>query len=256
MLLADGGFRRTPMRTRISASASNATGWIAGESKPRPLSSLTLHSAELKPVTAAAVLVLTRELARSANPGATALIERELRNAVGAVVDEKFFDLLIDTSTVSIPSSGNTTDDVRVDLRALLNAVNTTEGDLFFCAASDVAKSLSAMEWPYGNVGPQGGELMQCPLIVSPAIPAGTLRLVNASAIAADAGLLTLRGLTAGDVEMSNTPGQDAGSGAGAQMVSLFQTDSVGLLASVEFAVEAVLSNASAQLTGVTWGAA
>ena len=249
--LLDSGFRRVPLRTRLGVVAANATGWIVGEGAPAPVSSMSLENPEIAPVKACALIVFTDAVARSMDDAASNLVNQELRAAVTAVVDAKFFDLIIDSETESFVASGTDETAIRADLRLMVDAVNTKKGALVWAMSSDVANALSLAESvALRGMTPLGGELLGLPGMVSDVIPAGTLRLINAGAIAAAASGIGIDVSTQADIQMVDNPAVDAS----AALVSLFQTNNVALKALVTFAVERTRSDAVAELTGIAWG--
>jgi Phage capsid family len=254
--MLDSGIRKTPLRTRIGAVTASVSAGNVGEGRAVALSRLTLASPELVPTKVAALIAFSTEVARSADPAALELIDTELRNAIATAVDEEFFALVTDTSTPSSSSSGTSADDVRADLKTLLGAVNNSgAGQLFWCSSVSVANALAAMEWPLGSVSPTGGELCQLPFLVSSAIPAGTLRLCNASAIAGNADVIDLALARQADIAMVDTTTMDTGGPVPAQMVSLWQSNMVAIRATISFAAEKIRSDAIAELVGINWGA-
>ena len=252
--LLDFGFVRVPLRTRLGVVTASATGWIVGEGQPVPVSKLTLKGGSLDPVKAAALLVITSEVAQSMTDGAYTLVNTELRGAVSDTVDEKFFSEVIDGSSLSIVSSGNGIASVKADLLQLLNNVNDGDGGQMLWAMSpDVANGLALMPETFRNMSPQGGELLELPAYVSRTIPAGTLRLINGAAIAADADTIALDASRQADIKMADNPTNNSVTPTREELVSMFQTGSVAMKAIVSFGVERVRDNAVAELTGINW---
>ncbi|MGO7522571.1 phage major capsid protein, partial [Rhizobium brockwellii] len=79
------------------------------------------------------------------------------------------------------------------------------------------------------------------------AIPACTLRLVNASAIAANADSISLD--VSGQVSIHMRDDADAE----AALVSMFQSNGVALKAEVSFGVETTRADAVAEITDIAW---
>jgi hypothetical protein len=253
-MLADGALQKTPLRTHLAIVSSNATAWITGEGKARPISRFSLTNPTLQPYMAAAIIVVTDDVARSLDPAASALITNELRGAVADVVDEKFWDLIIDTSTASSASAGTTAENMRDDLRTLLDEVNLTgAGALYWAMAPDVGNRAALVDDGRGGMSPVGGMLLNIPALVSNTIPAGTLRLIDASAIAASAEAILLDASNEADIEMSDAPAHNSDVPTAAQLVSLFQTNSTALRARVRFAAERTKVSAVAEITNIAW---
>jgi hypothetical protein len=251
--LLDSGFRKVPLRTHLGIVTANATGWIVGEGAPIPLSAMKLSTPQLTPVSAAALMVVSNEVARSMSDGATETVNTELRGAVSDVVDARFFSLVIDGDTPSFAASGTTEAAMLADLRKLLAAVNKKgAGLLAWAMAPDVANGVvtSGVDAVSKGMTPLGGEMLGLPALVSSTIPAGTLRLINASAIAANADEISLDASGEADIQMVDNP--EVGEGV---LTSMYQTNNIALRAIVSFGAERARDDAIAQLTGIEWGA-
>ncbi len=254
-LFADNAFLKMPLRTRVGVTSANATGFIMGQGKPRPLSRLRLANHFLEPVTAAALIVASDELIKNITPAGQTLFNNLMRQAVAAVVDQKFFDLIIDGDTPIIQSLGPDDAAVMSDMRSLLSGVAIGEGaNLYFIVAEDVAKAASTMPLLFPAMSATGGELLNLPAIVSNVVDTGTITLVNAAAIAANSDTIELRTSRQTNIEMSDTPSSDGSTGTGSTSVSMFQTDSAALMAVASFAAERLRNDAVAQLRNIAWG--
>ncbi|WP_327205887.1 phage major capsid protein [Rhizobium beringeri] len=245
--MLDQGFRRVPLRTHLGIVSASATAWIVGEGDPKPLSRLTLSNPALVPQKAVALIVTTDEIARDTSAAGQSLISQELRAAVADTVDEAFFDTIM-AGASSNPSSGSDQLSMVADLRALLGAVNTTGGgSLFWAMSVDVGNRVALINDGKGAMSPTGGEFLNLPALVSGAIPAGTLRLVNASAIAANADSISLDVSGQVSIHMRDDPDAEAA------LVSMFQSNGVALKAEVSFGVETTRADAVAEITDIAW---
>ncbi|WP_131829895.1 phage major capsid protein [Consotaella salsifontis] len=253
--MLDGGFRKVPLNTRVGIVGTNATGYIQQRGNALPISRLALAGAGLEPVTAAAILVVTDEVARSMTDEATNLVNAELRGAVSDVVDAEFWNLMIDSGTPSTVSAGNDQDGMRSDLAFLLESVNTKGvGPLFWVMSPDLANRVTVMQMPNGAMSGTGGEFLNWPALVGSTMPAGTLRLVNAGAIAANADPIVLDASNEAALEMETDPSGSSDAPTPTELISMFQTDSTALLAKVAFGVRRLRTNAVAEVTGIEWG--
>lgn len=253
-LLGDAG-RRVPLRTRVSVTSASATGWVLGEGKPSPISRLELAAPGIEPDLATAIVVVSREVAMSTDPAAERLVNAELRRAITAAVDDRFWSLLSDSNLPSVPSSGATAADMRTDLRALLDHVNVDgTGALIWVMAADVGNRAALIDQPNGGMTPTGGELLGLPALVSDQVPSGTLRLVDGFQVAVAADGLRLDSTEEADLEMLDSAlNQDATTGTGASLVSMWQTNSVALRARISFAAEKLKPSAIAEVTSISW---
>src|SRR5690606_28158370 len=130
------------------------------------------------------------ELLRSTQ--SEAALSRELRRAVSATVDERFFALAIDDDTPTVTSTGTDADAVVMDLRALVEAVNpTTESRLLFAMSPEVLRGAATMTGIGGgslfpDLGILGGEIWGVPAMPNDAIGTGRVALLDGSGIAGD----------------------------------------------------------------------
>ncbi len=253
-LHSGNSFRPVPMRTRVGVVAAGATGFIRGEGQAIPTSKITLGLPEISPQCAAAIVVVTDEVARSESSEASALITTELRKAVSAAVDVEMFDRIIDSSTPSTVSAGTDAAGMRADIRTLLGAVNlSANGSLFWIMPANVANRATLIDDPRAQMTPLGGEFFGLPALVSDSVPSGTLRLLDAASIAAAADDIELDASSEATLRLANDPSNNSATPSAEQMSSLFQTNSTALLAKVFFAVERLRTSAIAEVTGIAW---
>lgn len=218
-----------PMLQRFATSTTTYAWGEVLEGAGIPVARLTLDGADpLLPRRVAAIMVITSELARSSD--AAALIDRELRAGVVAGVDSAFLAALLAAVTPTA-SAGNRVDDID----ALLEAVPLGTGSRpYFIFAEDVGKRLATERssdvrlWP--EMTPTGGSIAGVPALVTQQLAAGTGMLVDAAAIAANAGEVLLDSSGVADIQMDDTPtvASIAGSPPApvpVNLVSMFQTN-------------------------------
>jgi HK97 family phage major capsid protein len=258
--LLDGGAVRLPLNTRLIASTTVPQGYAVGEGKAKPVSRLSLKQSDMALHKTSCVLVVSTELSRSAEPGAQGLIGTELRGGVSAATNTAFFDPVsgILAGITPIPSTGNPVG----DLDAALGAVDLGEGSApVWITTPAIAKRLST--WTGGgpslmfpSMGPQGGELVNLPAIVSSALPTGHLVLLDAAGVGlADAGI-ELDKATSADVEMLDNPVGDGVTPVGAtSMMSLWQMNCVGLRAERQISWLRLRDRAISTISGIAWTA-
>lgn len=257
-LLVDGAVRM-PLRTRASIVIANASAWVTGEGLPVPVSAMSLAGHQLEEREAAALIVLSAEMLRSTSTAGRALLDSALRGGVADALDAAFLDLVTDGVT-PIGATGTTPAAALTDLRALLDAVNATgASSLFFLVGPDTANTAATLAGTDGTLtfpamGPNGGEILNTPALVSTAVLSGQIVLVDASGIAAEIEAITISLADQATVEMSDTPG--APPNAASVLVSLWQSNMVGLLARAFFGAERVRAGSVAILDGAEWGAA
>jgi hypothetical protein len=254
-LLEGGNLARVPLRTRLGVVTQSATGDVLAEGVAAPVSKMALSGPALEPVKAVALIVVTDDIIKTAAPGAQALLSRELRNSVAAAVDLSFWRMLDGDDTVSIPATA----DPLADLRAALAAVSLTGSeDLVFLASPDVAVRASTYVNAGGVrlfplMGPAGGQMLNVPVLVSGALPAGTLALLDSSSVAAGSETITLDLSDSATLEMRDNPTADSVEGTPANQVSMFQTNSVAFRSVAWFAAERFRQQSFALINNVNW---
>lgn len=260
--LLDDGMVKVPLRTRFSAITASATAFIVGEGAAVPVSKLGIKGQTVDPARAAALVVLTDEMVRSAGPAGEAVISRELRRGVTAAVDAQFFDMVVDGDTPTFTGSGTgDAEDVRADLRRLLAAVApTAESRIMFALAPDVARGAATLTGALGayvfpEMGPTGGRILNTDAMVSDQLEPGTVMLLDSAGIVGNSDTITVDASGDTTVELRDDPtGDTIAPTGGTTMVSMFQTNSVAIMAQAYFGAERVRDNAVAVVTGASWG--
>jgi len=249
--------RRAQFNTRTFLSDGGIVGSIVVEGVAIPVCKGSFDVAGLSPTKAAALTVVTKEAA--ATPEGIASLERDLRQGVMLTTDAEFLRLV----AVAAGATEEATANSAADLAKLLAAVNLSGfGDLFWVwpmAVQNYLVSLQALGGfaVYPDLTPKGGSLWGIQVIPTAAI-SDEIFLIDASGLCVGAEDLTLRTATQAMIEMEDDPAMDAGTptAPSGRLVSLFQTDSLGVLVARSFAVKVVRPTAVAVLTGVldAWG--
>lgn len=211
--------RAMPKDRRI-LMASGFTADIVNEGAPAVVKHLDLHTAQGDDVKkAAAIIVLSQELARLAGDAGQALFANELGNAINRGTNAAVRNELIDTSAINVAS---TTDPV-ADLRTALLAAPASTGYVV-SAAPGVAAALALSPENKGGMGIRGGTMVQGIDVV--AVEGETyMTIIPAGGIAMTDYGLELRSSGEASVDMRDTPSSPA------TLTSLFQTNSVGIIA-------------------------
>lgn len=279
--------RRVPFRVPLIGQTSGGDGYWVGEGKAKPLTKFDFTRSVLEPLKVANIAVATMETLRDSSPSAEAIIRDQLAAALIARLDTDFIDpakaavagvspASITNGLTFVPSAGTTADDVRADIKALFNAflaANNAPTSGVWIMPATTALSLSLMLNPLGQpefpgINMNGGTLFGLPVIVSQYVPtdfdsdgAGTdfaagalVALVNASDIyLADEGGIEVKMSQEASLEMSDTPTHNSTSPTAAQLVSMFQTNSVAFLAERTVNWAKRRPTAVAALAGVNW---
>ncbi len=266
--------RRVPFRVPLIGQTSGGAGYWVGEGKAKPLTKFDFSRTTLNPLKVANIAVVTMEVLRDSSPSAEAIVRDQLAAALRARLDTDFIDpakaavegvspASILNGVAGIASSGNTSDAVRADLRALFGAFiasNNAPTTGVFLMEATTALALSLMTNPLGQpefpgITMNGGTLSGLPVIISEYVPNGVVALVNASDIyLADEGDIDVDMSTEASLEMDSAPTGDSVAPTAAELVSLWQTNSVGFRAERTVNWSRRRASAVAYLTGVAWG--
>ncbi|HCT7937111.1 phage major capsid protein [Pseudomonas aeruginosa] len=270
--------RRVPFRVPLIGQTSGGDGYWVGEGQAKPLTKFDFERKTLEPLKVANIAVATMEVIRDSSQSADVIIRDQLAAALRERLDIDFIDpakaavagvspASILNGVAGIPSSGNTADDVRADIRALFNAfiaANNAPTSGVWLMPATTALALSLMQNPLGQaefpgISMTGGTLFGLPVIVSEYIPTASagavVALVNASDIyLGDEGGVDLSMSTEASLQMDNAP--DNPTTASTVLVSLWQRNLVGFRAERAINWARRRASAVAYLTGVNWGAA
>ena len=257
-LLADNALVPVPLNERVVNVTSKSTGLIRqadgyaiAVSKP----SLAAHTVHVR--TAVALVVESDETVRFTGAAGQALISRDVRLAVSAAQDAQFFVVILDSAA----SHGSTGDALRDAAQALqeVHSEGSSAALLYWVMSSDVANMATVVTSTSGgptlfeDMSPTGGQMLNLPALVSSVLPSGTLVLLDAAQIAGAQQAFTFDSSNEAVVEMSAPPTNNEVTGAGANMVSLYQCNCTGLRVVCDFGVEKVGSNAVCVIEGVDW---
>jgi hypothetical protein len=249
--LLEAGMLRLPLQTAYGIATSTATAYIVNEGKPSPLTLFGASKDALSPVKAMALMAVSNDVVRASDQGSIDAMDAEMRGAVAAAIDAKFW--LLAGSGATGFSLGPTGGTFRADTQELLEAVSTTgNGGLVWCCAPDVAVKACFFD---EFMSATGGEILGLPAIVSSVIPSGTLRLVDAKAFAGNLENIEIEASNNATLEMKDgSLTQDATAGTGVSLVSSFQTGMTSIRALATFGAAKVRSTGAHEITGIVWG--
>lgn len=257
--LWEEGLTRVPLRQRISLISAVATGFVAAEGAAIPVSRMEVEGAGIERRKSNALVILTNELMRSMGTAGDALLARELRRSVSASVDEEFIDIIADDVT-PLPSTGTDAIAAARDLAALMTVVNaTSESRLIFAMARDVAISAATLttaggQFVFPEMSVAGGTMLGVPAMVSDGIEPGRLMLIDATGLCGDAEAITIEVSGDTSIQLETEPDGNSVTPAATELVSMFQTNSSAVMATIWFGADRVRSDAVAILDDVEWG--
>ena len=248
-------FTPAPLRSRGITITTGITGSVVGERAVKPISTIALGNALVEPKKAAAIIVMTDEVVRSADATVNSLFANELKKGVVAAVDATFLSALV-ASTVPVASAGATFNNILTDLGVLVDGVVTgPNSKLFYVTSPANMKKLLLKSTGQGGIAfPALGDGSLIPgitAIASDQLAAGVAIMVDATAIAGSADALMLDASNTTNLEMQTTP--DSPPTGSTVVTSLYQSNLTALRCERFFGFTLLRSNAVASLSGVSY---
>lgn len=275
--------RRVPFNTRVSTQTAGATaGWV-GEGKPKPLSKGTFGTLTVDFSKIAVICALTKEEVRFGVSGAEAKVRDDMRNAIAAGIDLAFIDptnagsanvkpAAITFGVAASTVSGTTPASAMADIAGMIStmlAAGIQANSLVLIMTQTIALKLSLARNSLGNrINPdltlRGGFFEGIPVIVSEAVSslgsptANMIVAVNAEDVyLADDGNVSIDASEQASLQMDDAPAtQDGTTGTGTSLVSLWQTNMLGLRAEREIAWKVTRAASVQYLSGVNYATA
>jgi HK97 family phage major capsid protein len=231
-----------PLRTRLAINTTSISGSEVHEGAEKPVTEMAFRNETLEVRKAAAIVVLTQELARLAQ--ADEAIGDALRRGVVAATDRSFLPYLI-ALTTPVASTGSLLN----DLAALFTAVSTGAGSRwYFVVTPAAAAQLASTPGTAGlqafpQMTPAGGTI-GVPVLVSDQLGSGEAVLFDAASIAAASDTVTLSAAGEASVTLGDSPGV---------LTSLFQANLLGVKAERYYGFAALRSDTIASLSSATY---
>lgn len=259
-LIGQAQFRPVPFNVRIGGQTSGGTaGWV-GQGKAKPVTKFDFNATTIPFTKVAAIAVIAQELARFSDPSAEALVRESLADCVIARIDTDLFDpdlaavsnvspagLLNGVAPIAPPATidPDSPGTIRKAIMALWAPWDSTYlgARPAYYTTPAVARVLSFArdsldQLAFPGVTPTGGSLMGVPVRVSQYLAnnggsgGAPFILVDESEIyLADDNAVTLDMSDQVSLEMSDAPAGSSATPTAAQLVSMWQTDSVAFRA-------------------------
>lgn len=270
--------RSVPFDEPLILQTAAGSGYWVGEGKPKPLTKFGFTRSTLTRLKVANIAVLTEENIRSTNPSSELIVRDNLRDALVEVQDLALVDptnagsanvkpasIAYGIPDMTVASTGDDADDVRLDVRAIMqkfvDANNPLSSGVWLMSAgtalalSMMVNALGQSEFP--DISVQGGTFFKLPVIISEHM-GDYVELVNAADIyVGDDGEIAVDMSREASLEMLDSAlQQDGSAGTGASLVSLWQNNLVGLRAERTINWKRRRDTAVAVLTSVSWGGA
>lgn len=270
-----------PFNIRIARMTSGLTGYWVGEGLGKPVSKGAVDAVTMTYTKVAALTVITQELARFSSPSAERVVRDELARAVTARIDTDFVDPAISATAArpasitngltALSSAGTSADNARTDVANLIESFILNHMDvssLVLLMPNTLALSLSLLRNSLGQqafpgLTLNGGVLEGIPVITSQYLASGAsfgnmVIALSANDVAlADDGAVDVKVSDQATIEMSDTPAGDATTptAGSTAYVSMFQTNSLAVLAERFIHWKKLRSTAVVYMDDVNWGA-
>jgi HK97 family phage prohead protease len=265
--------RDVPFRTALITQSAAGSGYWVGEGKAKPLTSMNFTRTTLVPLKVANICVLTDESIRDSSPKSDAIVRDELVMALTARLDQDFIDpsktasagvspASITNGAHSIASTGTDEAAARLDIRGVFDVFDAADNPpeaAVLIMSPRVARGLAGLYTDLGQkvfptMSVRGGTVDGTPVIVSRYVDNNVI-LVNASDIyLGDEGGVSVDMSSEASLEMSDAPSHNSTTPTAAQLVSMFQTNSVAIRAERTINWARRRTASVAYLTGVQWG--
>ncbi len=270
---------RVPFNVKISGMTHGGTGYWVGEGKPKPMTKMDFDSRGLTYNKVASLTVISQELARFSSPSADQLVRDALAKNCIRRMDQTFVDpaaaavsgvspASLTNGVTALTSAGTSADNIRTDIARLINQFVGADQDVssivlimspaMALAASLMRNSLGVKEFP--DLSMNGGRIEGLPVITSSlaANASGSGNMVIAviadEIFLADDGNVEVKASTEASLQMLDNPTTATDTGTAVSLVSMFQTNSIALLAEREVTWVKGRITSVAFLDDVNWG--
>lgn len=246
--------RRLPFDTPVLIQGSGGSAKWVKEGVAKPLTEWSYTRAKLTPLKVASIAVATKETLMRASIAADTLIRDELARSIGATLDTTFISnaaAVADESPAGILNSiapltlsgGTTVADIRCDIATFLTSfadANLSLAGTFWIMPERIAIALSLIANEVGaaafpGITPNGGTFAGLPVFVTSYADTDSdgsvVALVRGDDIfLADEGGISVSVSDQASLLMDNAPNMNVITPVAAQVVSLWQTNSIGFL--------------------------
>lgn len=271
--------QRRPFNIRTPRQTTGGAGYWVGEGKPKLLTKFHFDAVTLPYTKVAAIAVITQELARFSSPSAEMIVRDQLAAACLERLDTDLIDpdkavssgvnpASLTNGVTALSSAGTAAANVVTDIQNLIEQFILNRQDpagLVLVMPNTLALAASLMLTTNGvrqfpDLTMNGGSLLGIPVIASQYAASGAsygnmVIAIDQNAVAlADDGGFSVDVSTEASLEMVDSSSQDAGSGTGASLVSMFQTNSIAIRAEREIHWVKLRSTAVSYMDDVNWG--
>lgn len=242
--------RRLPFDTPVLVQGSGGAAKWVKEGAAKPLTQWSYTRTKLAPLKVATIAAATKEMLSRASAAADALIRDELSRAVEAAIDGTFVSAaaavtdespagILNGVTATTLTGDGTVEGIRCDVATMLKALvgnNLSVAGAFWVMPETVAIDLSmatnlAGAPAFPGVTPTGGTFAGLPVFTSQYVGANVVMLIKGDEIfLGDEGGIQVSMSDQASLVMDDAPASNSTTPTAAQVVSLWQTNSVGFL--------------------------
>lgn len=240
--------RMVPMNLKIpKQTTGSSVSWI-GEGKPAPCTNIATGDISLGEHKIGAIIPLSLELLRRADPNVDAMVRFDLEQAIIPALDVALIDIAnagsvgvkpasLTNGVTPTAASGTTAAAVRVDVKAALTKFITANQDISSAAwimnpvtalALSMMRNATTSLQEFPGITSQGGTFEGFPVITSTSVPGdGTagyqIVLAVQNEILVAEGGIEIASSTEASIEMSDAPTNNGVTPTAAALVSAFQ---------------------------------
>jgi HK97 family phage major capsid protein/HK97 family phage prohead protease len=261
------GLRTVPFNTRLVTVVQDSLVKWVGEAKAKPVGEMKFGEITLGVNKVAGIVVLSEELVRFSRPNAETEVRSNLVKVITKFLDQNFIDPAIAASAgvrpgsilngvTGTPSGGTSAEDANADIQTLLIAAADFETPVFI-TTKKIGMQLGMLKNPLGQAefaglnptGADAGSLLGVPVVLSNAVPAGILAVIDANQImVADDGGVSISISREATLELNDAPADPS-----VATFNLWQNNCVGIRAERWITWRRIADTAVAYLTGVDY---
>lgn len=246
-VLQRAGVTPVPFNVRMPAESAALVGfgWIGNKGLAIKVTKGSFTSGvTLTPLTAAGIIVLSRELIRFSSPKADVFLRDRLARGISRFLDAQFVDhtlaAVADTSPAGITygvtpidSAGTSAANAATDFGNLLEAYLDGGGSAETAAILMASRTAAALRLSghsaFEQLTRSGGSVAGIPVVAGDAVGMRVVLLDTARVLLADEGAVDIQRADSATIQMSDSPTHNVSTPTESTQVGLFQTGSTAI---------------------------
>lgn len=257
------GLRTVALRVRTQTVTAGATAYWVSAGAPKPVTKQSVLGDTLTALKVAGLFVGTKEFFRNTSSATEQRFREDLIRAEAEELDRAFIDpsnagspdempVSVTNGVTPITSTGSPAGDIAALIAAFTGDLSVAVFVTDPVTAAEIALARDAAGgFLFPNCGPRGGSLLGIPLLVSRSSPrdsaGGQLALIDGSGIAYGAEGVRNATSEVASLAMRDDPSMPA------EMVSLFQIDSIAILCEMSVNWKVQREGSVALVAGATY---